>query len=519
MEHTNTCQFQQYNCSECGIILPTNCENFILEPVLFYNLSDIQPGITSENLFKKFKLIFTVFKYRIIPDDYFSVDPTSVQSANHVNTSVSNTIPECSTSDSGIIEDDLHSTDSDKPVVPVLISKTHEFEILRQKINDLKTRLSSTFSKNIKNKCLTRTLPESKVSDCHISLSDENTCNKNVSLLEIILRSDNTVSPINYNNLESSTPNSCSKIYINSSFPLMDNAYESKYNIKNLSVILIRLPSYVIDYQSFKIYCKSQVYKTTMLRKQKLVSKKSLIFYQNILPSFVPLDDDTSLVTECETSEPVNWEVSSNHVEMSSDSDGENSFEGQFQESSNQISVISQENSPLICRSFEMPDNTEQYLNPQSLSDSSSESCTSLSNYKCSAFVKKPVKFQPLDVSCQSATELTELSHVPYDTNEIMQVDTDESDALIINDKSRKKFKSVDKNKIDNIPDSLNSKPFMLWKTAEQLKYLRDRIKYINAALEEIKECKKKEKLLEPRVLLCKLPDIMIEQFKRNQEC
>ncbi|GFQ90027.1 hypothetical protein TNCT_398061 [Trichonephila clavata] len=694
-EHNKTCKLQKYNCAECGIALSTDCESFICEPLLLYNLVDIVPDVISETIFKKSRLFFTVKKYPIHKTDSH-IGKSSTETINPVTATVSSAIPKNCTS-----LNIVHSSESDELVSIDLNSEMHTIKTLRQRISQLKVQLYGGFfdSEDV----FSRALLKRKVSDVCVTKSSGNCLNKKLSLKDIFVEErDNTVSfhhcknvrdtsvlatsksddripvlnngisllvkmnkiaschknveikqlndyaksfqqkehnapktPIlckldaardNSINEQSSTKSNksydsdishfdlkgfflnnskqenlvvekediCQKLNCNekqfcnivdsrrdpvsnqtqnnndakllytdieqsnslihgttkcsisnqmsilkskgisasrinekhlrigeicninnnlrkeatveeiweklknvynlkkcsvalhklpsqvfnvSTSPIK-NDFKSENEIKDLSVNLFRLPNYVQDYQSYKIYCQSHAHKTFLHKKQKKKSKGITNFIYNNLPSSAPEDGDMSSVAECETSVCIK---SSNHVKMSSSNNGENSHESLMQDSFHQISEIVPESSPPIFDDYELSDDSEQHFEFQS--PSTSECSKTSDDGKYPSLSKKTVEQQFDDIVYQPRIKEYEPPHlVPYYLDEIMPV---ASDALIDNHNSNSLFESVDKNRT-NVPNSLkSSKPFVLWKTDEQLKYLKDRIKCINKVLEE----------------------------------
>ncbi|GFS92375.1 hypothetical protein TNCV_411291 [Trichonephila clavipes] len=665
-EHNEICKLKKYNCAECGILLSTDCENFICEPLLLYNLADIVPDVISENIFKNSRLFFTVKKYPIHKTDSL-IGKSSVETINPITTSISSAVPKYCTS-----LNIVHSTESDTLVSLDLNSETHKIKALSQRISQLKVRLYGGFFDSEED-VFSETLMKSEVSDVCVtdstaselatSKSDDRipVVNNGISLLlkmnktasfhkdigikqqlndsaksfqqkkhnslmnpilcELDTDRDNSINEksstksnksyesdvsdfdlkkffcsnskqenlvvekkdmclklncneeqfsnivdsrrdpvsnqiqnindtklvhtdieqskslthgttkcsigilkskdinasrinekplwnekiynINNNLIKKTTEQvnreklknisylkNCSvvvdklpsQIFNVSSSPLK-NFYKSKIEVKDLSVVLLRLPNYVCNYQSYKIYCQSQAYKTVLHKKE---SEGNTNLFHSILPSSVHEDGDIS-AGDRETS---------NHIKMSSSSNGENSLESQMQDSCHQISEMVPEGSPPLFDDCEMSDDSEQHFENQSPSNSTSEYFKT-SNDICPSLPEESVELQFDDIGYQPMTEVSEPPHlVPYYSNEITRVASGGSDALIDNHNTHSIFKSGDKN-ITNVPNSLeSSKPFVLWKTDEQLKYLKDRVKCINKVLEECVKSTKRTQCL-----------------------
>ncbi|GFS50128.1 hypothetical protein TNIN_247811 [Trichonephila inaurata madagascariensis] len=751
-EHYKTCKPQNYTCAKCGIFLSEDGENFILEPLLFYNLAENPPDVTSKNIFKKYRLFFTVKKYRIIHETDSLIGASLTKTVNPINTSVSNIETKHSIrQDLDITENNTYSTESDELIILDSISETCKLESLSQRTSQL-AHLHGNFFDS-KNKVFTNTLQRNKVSDVCITKSNEGSLKKSIQRDVLTQRIDNTVEshckklktttpeltscksgdrisvldngmdlphikrnkkvgnhekpkitqhqengtkssqakkkktlrkpilcrfgevkvkfftlnkkvhhsynfikeqssiedneseeldrpladlkmilqknskqqkltamkkdkcqilkcnkeqfscivdsrkdPIannqtrsindekllhtdveqsksfihgttkcssnqmsilkskgiiasrvseNYlrngktcnknNNLMKETTGEenweklknvynlkkCSvdlhnllpsQIY-NASTSSLKNAFKSENEIKDLSVILFRLPNYVQDYQSYKIYCQSQVHNTVMRKKQKKKSKDNTNFIHNILPSLAPEVGDISSVAECEISVCIR---SSNHVKMSSSSNGEHSHESQSQDYCHQISETLSESSSLITDDYEMSDDSEQHIELQSPNNSTSEYSKTSNDDKCPSLSEEPVELQFDDIGYQPMTEVSESPHLVSNfTNDIRQTASNESDDLIYCDNSQLILKSVDKTRIKVSNTFESSIPFVSWKIEKQLRYLKDRIKYIKKTL---KECKnKKVEYLEPRVLLDKLPEVLVQTLLQTK--
>ncbi|GFQ75563.1 hypothetical protein TNCT_647251 [Trichonephila clavata] len=741
-EHSKTCESQSYNCAECGILLSELGEDSILEPLLFYNMADSPPDVTSKNIFKKCRLFFTVKKYQIIHKTDSLIGASLTETVNPINISGSNIETKHSVrQDSGITEDNTYSTKNDEYITLDSISETCKFESLSQRTSQL-AHLHSNFFDS-KNKVFTNTSQENKASDicvtepnggflkknllaqrtdntveshhckklkttrpeliscksgdrvsvlgngtdqshvknnkkagnhekakikqhqkngtkssqgkkkktlrkpilckfgnvkvkfftlnkkvhhsynfideqnsiennesdelhsplsdlkmflpknskrkklpameedkCQIPICDkeqflnildsrkgpvannktlnsndvkllhtdvnysksfkhgttESSTSKQIGMLKYMGISASRVSETHLRNGGNNDINNLmkeatgeenweklknvynlkkcsvalhklpSQIY-NVSISPLKNAFKSENKIKDLSVNLFRLPNYVQDYQSYKIYCQSHDHKTVLRKKQIKKSKVNTNFIHNILPSSAPENGDMPSVAECETSVCIK---SSNHVKMLSNSNGGNSHESQMQDSCHQISEIVPESSPPILDDYEMSDDSEQHFVLQSPSNSASECSKTSNDDNCPSFSEEPVEQQFDDIDYQPMSEVSESPHLVSNfTNDMRQTASNESEDLIYCDNSQLILKSADKTRI-NVSDSFESSiPFILWKMEEQLKYLKDRIKYIRIILEKCKN--KKVKYLEPQVLLVKLPEILVQ--------
>ncbi|GFS92350.1 hypothetical protein TNCV_411061 [Trichonephila clavipes] len=775
-EHYKTCKPQNYTCAKCGIFLSEDGENFILEPLLFYNLAESPPDVTSKNIFKKYGLFFTVKKYRIIDETDSLIGASLTKTVNQINTSVSNIETKHSIrQDSDITENNTYSTESDEFIILDSISETCKLESLSQRTGQLAHLHDNFFDRDSisetcklkslsqrtgqlahlhdnffdrKNKVFTNTLQRNKVSDVCVTKPNGGSLRKSIQRDIFTPRTDNTVEshckklktttleltscksgdrisvldngtdlphikrnkkvgnhekpkitqrqenstkssqgkkkktlrkpilcrfdkvkikfftlnkkvphsyyfieeqssienneseeldrpladlkmilqkkltavkkdkcqilkcnkeqfssivdsrkdPIvnnqtqsikdarllhtdieqskslihgttkcslsnqmsilkskgiiasrlsekylrnekicnRYNNLMKETTGEenweklknvynlkkcsvvihkflLSQIY-NISTSSLKNAFKSENEIKDLSVILFRLPNYVWDYQSYKIYCQSQDHNTVLHKKQKKKSKDNTNFIHNIIPSLAPEDGDISSVAERETSVC----IKSSNVKMSSSSNGGNSRESQSQDYCHQISETLSESSSFIIDDYEMSDDSEQHIELQSPNNSTSEYSKTSNDDKCPSLSEESVELQFDDIGYQPMTEVSESPHLVSNfTNDIRQTASNELDDLICCDNSQLILKSVDKTRISVSNSFESSIPFVSWKIEEQLRYLKDRIKYIRIILEECKN--KKVEYLEPRVLLDKLPDVLVQTLLQTE--